>query len=136
MISFVRLNPQFIDGEWPKVSGFLADGLLYSEGEITIEQLRMLCGRGQVDVFVTLKDGKAVGAFAVEPVVYPNFRVANVISAGGRGVFTQECWPHFTRWLRDFGYSKVQGYCRPSVARLLRRIDGFRTSYELVRADL
>lgn len=134
--SVVRLNAQFLDREWGAVSGFLEDGLLCAEGELTIDQLRMLCAHGRADVFVVLRDGQPVGALAVETVAYPNYRAANVISAGGRGIYNKTCWPLFMQWLRDLGYSKVQGYCPPGVARLLRRIDGFRTSYELVRADI
>lgn len=131
-----RLNLHFLDREWPKIRGFLEDGLLCSEGELDINQLRMLCARGAAEVFVVMRDGQIIGALAIEAVAYPNFRAANVISAGGRGIYNKTFWPLLMRWLRDLGYSKVQGYCPPSVARLLRRIDGFKTSYELVRADL
>lgn len=134
--SVMRLNPAFLDREWPKVAEFLTNGLMSCEGEITVDQLRMLCAKGMAEVYVALKDDKVIGAAAVEAIIYPNFRAANVISAGGRGIYNKDFWPLFMNWLRDQGYSKVQGYCPPAVARLLRKIEGFRTAYELVRADL
>lgn len=131
-----RLNRQFLDQEWPHVSGYLEDGLLCSEGELSIDQLRLLCAQGHADVFVVLADGKLTGALAIECVSYPNYRAANVTAAGGRGIYNASFWLLLRDWLKGMGYSKVQGYCPPGVARLLRRIDGFRTSYELVRCDL
>lgn len=134
--SVMRLNAAFLDREWPKVESFLSNGLMASEGEITVDQLRLLCAKGLAEIYVALKDDKVIGAAAVEAIIYPNFRAANVISAGGRGIYNKDFWPLFMGWLRDQGYSKVQGYCPAPVARLLRRIEGFRTAYELVRADL
>lgn len=131
-----QLNRQFLDQEWPKVSGYLKEGLLCSEGELDVDQLRLLCSQGRAEVFVALRSGEIIGACAVETIQYPNFKAANVISAGGRGVYNPSFWAEFKGWLKSMGYSKVQGYCPPAVARLIRRIDGFRTSYELVRSDL
>lgn len=131
-----RLNPEFLDAQWGEVAGFLGAGLLCAEGELDLAQLRMLIATGRAQVFVMLADDVITGALAIEPVQYPNFRAANVISAGGKGIYNAQFWALFQNWLKSMGYSKVQGYCPPTVARLLRRIKGFRTSYELVRADL
>lgn len=131
-----RLNPAFLDQEWPKVSPMLDSGFMYSEGELDISQLRMLCARGDAFIMVCMAEGQIIGALALEIVQYPNFRAANVISAGGRGIYNAKYWEMLRAWLKDMGVSKVQGNCRPSVARLLKRMEGFRTAYELVRADI
>lgn len=131
-----RLNYQFIDSQWEYVVEFLERGLLCSEGELDISQLRLLCAIGRADIFVTIENGDIIGALAVEAIVYPNFRAANIISAGGSGIYNERFWQLFRVWLKDLGYSKVQGYCPPAVSRLLKRIDGFKTPYEIVRADI
>lgn len=131
-----RLNAQFLDTQWPYVAEYLGDGLLSCEGEIDLSQLRMMCANGLADIFVVFSNGDIIGALAVETIQYPNFRAANIISAGGKGMYNRDFWPLFKDWLKALGYSKVQGYCRPGVARLLKRIPEFRTAYELIRADL
>lgn len=132
----LKMARQFLDQEWPKVERFLADGLEHGEGELDINQLRLLCSQGHVDLFVINDGDRLAGCFAIEAIQYPNYRVAHVISAGGKMICNATFWVGLRDWLKSLGYSKVQCYCRPSVARMICRIDGFRTSYHIVRCEL
>lgn len=130
-----KLALQFLDQEWPKIKGYLEEALKYCD-ELDLSQLRMLIARGDADAFVVFKNETLCGCFVSETVQYPNYRVANVIAAGGKMICNPEFWKVFSPWLKSLGYSKVQCYCRPSVARMINRIDGFKTTHFIVRSDL
>lgn len=136
MYQTLKINRLFLDQEWHKVEGFLSDALDHSEGELDVNQLRLLAARGDCDLFAIFHDGALAGCFAVEAIQYPNYRVANVIAAGGKMICNAEFWAEFSIWLKGLGFSKVQCYCRPSVARMINRIEGFRTAYQIVRCEL
>lgn len=135
-LSYLHIN--LLDSYWPTIAPLLHAGLLYAEDEITIEQIRLLIVHGKAYIIVALDDeDKIVGACAMELVLYPNYRAANIIAIGGNGLFVDE--NDFTQLailLKQAGCSKVQGLCPPSVTRLWKSKLGFTTPYTLVRKDL
>lgn len=141
MKQVVKVNPVYLDQEWPKFVEYLQLGLLYCEEETTIDQLRMEIAKGAITVLVAVDDGEITGACAIEPLQYPNFRAAHIVSAGaarGASLFTEEYYPLLVGWCKKLGYSKIQGHCRPSVARLIKRVRGAnaREPYALIRMDI
>lgn len=80
--------------------------------------------------------GKPVGAAAVEFKDYPNFRAANVIAIGGKGMFADQTgFEALARFAKERGASRIEGYCPPAVARLWTKFN-FREAYRFVRREI
>lgn len=132
-----RVFPESIDFAWPEVRTLLASALAHCDGEITVDQLRVLIVRGEAHLFVAHRNDQLVGACAVELVRYPNFTAANVIAIGGRRLMADaRMFSELRAELRRLGASKVQGWCPDSVARLWRERLGMRAAYTLMRGEL
>ena len=125
-----------VDTVWPRVAPLLSKALEHSDGELGTEQLYKLALTGRVRIVLAMRDDVFVGAAAVEFVRYPNYVVANVIALGGNSLMAGEGEFHLLKqWAKANGAAKLQGYCRESVARLLRRA-GLKQTYVVVRCDL
>lgn len=139
-VTVVRVEPQYLDDAWPHVLSYLEKAVPFCEGEIDTSQMRMLVASGRASLFIAASDRPSVlGAAVVETIQYPNFRVANVVAIGGSSrykLFNEDLWRQFSSQLKSMGYSKIQGYCRPSMARLLRKVVGARDAYIVSRLDL
>lgn len=130
------LAPESLDAAWPVVGDFLDKALEHSEGEIGAEDIRQMVRKGHAFILVVVQDGSILAAGAVEIVQYPRYKAANMIAVGGNRVFLRAdelTW--VCRVARDMGCTKVQTYCRPSMARLLERL-GMREAYRVMRCDL
>lgn len=138
MYNIQQLQVPMLDKYWSSVSPLLEQGLFYCEGELNIDQLRLLIVQGKVAVFIGLNDyDTIVGAIALEVNAYPNFRAANIISYGGEQLFaTQDDFNLLKSRLKQFGVSFLQGWCKPAQARLFKKSFGFDTPYEMIRVSL
>lgn len=130
------LAPESLDSMWPVVGGLLDSALGHSEGELNAEDVRQMVKAGHVFVLVIVQGGEILAAGAVEVVHYPRYKVANIIAVGGDRVFLRRSELDWVRMVvRDMGCTKVQTYCRPSMARLLGKL-GMREAYRVMRCDL
>lgn len=137
--SLHALSKEHLDKYWGQVKEYLHRGLLMCEGELNVDQLRLLCVQGlaNVIIIVSLETSNVVGALALEIVNYPNYKVANIISYGGHNLFaSEEDFNGLKQELGKAGISKLQGWCKPAQARLFKHKYGFTTPYEMIRVSL
>lgn len=133
------ISKEHLDKFWSQISPLLHAGLLMCEGELDINQLRLLCVQGSVNIIVAVDNdtGYIKGALALELVRYPNFRAANIISYGGYDLFADlEDFNSLKMELKRAGISQLQGWCKPAQARLFKSKYGFSTPYEMIRVSL
>jgi hypothetical protein len=132
------LSKEHLDKFWDQVKPLLEKGLLCSEGELDINQLRLLITGGIAHVVVsTDTPDHIIGALAFEISQFPNFRVANIISYGGYNLFSNERdMNQFKELLKKGGVSKLQAWCKPAQARLFKHSFGFSSPYEIIRLDI
>jgi hypothetical protein len=131
----VRHIQQFqLDTAWPLVSHFIKSALDTGQGEMDASQARYALAKGMAELFVAYDDENITGAALVEFVNYPNYRVANVIATGGRGMVKQA--DEFKAWLKQGGATCVEGHCHESVARLWESKLGMKRAYIVMRAEL
>jgi len=125
-----------LDGVWPEASKLLERAVNCSDGELDINQLRMLVTQGLGTLLVAERGGRLIGAAVIEFIQYPNYRVANVIAVGGRGLyFDGAATDRLAAWAKSRGATKLQAFCSPSRTRLFSRF-GFSKRYDVVRRDL
>jgi len=136
--SIFYLTKEHLDKYWNQLEPLLDAGIMTSEGEINIHQLRLLIVQGLVHVIVaTHNPDEIIGAVAFELINYPNFRAANIISLGGDNLFLDEKdIKNFAEILKKGGVSRIQGWCKPAQARLLSSKLGFKLPYQMVSMDI
>lgn len=128
-----------LDLHWESMKPFLASGLLSTEGELTIDQVRLLLVQGYLYsvVAVDMDTDLVVGALAFEIINYPQYRVANVVSVGGDQLLIAETeMAQFQVSLKQLGCTKIQGWCSPAIARLWKQQFNARIPYQMIRIDI
>lgn len=137
--SLHALSKEHLDKYWGQVKEYLHSGLLMCEGELNVDQLRLLSVQGLITiiVIVSLETNNVVGALALETVNYPNYKAANIVSYGGHNLFaSEEDFNGLKQELAKAGVSQLQGWCKPAQARLFKHKYGFNTPYEMIRVSL
>jgi hypothetical protein len=139
-ITPVLITMQTLDEFWPKSEHYLEAGLGMSFGEMSVSQLRLLLAQGNANLICLHNSEKqVVGAFAVQFINFPNYRLAHIISIGGQGLLNSgnanDVMLLIKKWLKDQGATKLQGYCQPSRERLWRKL-GCTESYRVVRMEI
>ena len=118
------------------MSGFIEDALQYSDGDYTLDQVKVYLTNGQWVLVVALDDlGKIKGCCTVSFLNYPNDRVAFITTIGGKFISDKQIYAEFCELLKAQGATKVQGAARESIARLWRRL-GFTEKYIIVENKL
>lgn len=126
----------YVHQTWDFVKDFLAKGLEWGDDDYTLEQARLLIGRGDWLLVVAVDENNLVhGASAINFINMPNDRVAYVLTMGGKLICNQATYKQFADLLKTYGATKVQGAARESVARLWTRF-GYKERYRIVEAKL
>jgi hypothetical protein len=123
-----------LDRAWTHVHQYL-DEALHHGTEITVDQLRLLIQMGRVDLLCAWRHERVIGAMAIEIIRYPQYAVAHVIALGGKGCADGVGMDQVRAYCRQRGVTKLQAFCRRSVARFLRRFR-FYEAYTVVRSDI
>lgn len=127
---------EFASVTWPHAAPFIEKAIPYSNGDFTIDQLKLLVLTGQkLMLVITDEDGAIQGAGTVVFVNNPNDRVAIVTTAGGRLITGDEEFSQMCFILRQRGATKIQSFVRPPMAKLLKK-HGFNEVAALVEVKL
>ncbi len=133
-MSIVHVQQYQLDKYWPHVEKYIKDALDTGYGEMNEHHARLFISKGMSELFAIEEDEKITGAILVEFINYPNYRSANVISLGGKGVVKH--WDEFKNWMRFGGASYVEGHCHKSMSRLMKSALGLEETYSIMRGKL
>lgn len=126
----------YVQQTWDMVKDFLESGLKWGDDDYTLEQARVFLSRGDWLLVVAVDEQNAVhGASAINFINMPNDRVAYVLTMGGKLISNQDTYQQFSKILKDYGATKIQGAARESIARLWTRY-GFKERYRIVEAKI
>ena len=133
------LSKEHLDKFWFQIEPLLDMGLLYSENEMNVHQLRMMVVQGLAHIVVGIDEetDRIVGALCFQITQYPNIRAANIISYGGYDLFaTEKDFNEVVAGLRKAGVSRIEGWCKPAQARLFKSKYGFETPYQMITLQI
>lgn len=133
-MSVKHIQQYQLDSIFPQVEHFIKSALDKGLGEMNTSQARYALVKGLAELFVTYDGDKITGCGLVEFVNYPNYRIANVIATGGRGMVKEA--DEFKKWLKLGGASYVEGHCDDAVARLWESKLGMKKAYNVMRGEL
>ena len=120
---------QYVHAVWDKIEPFLAAGMDYADGDLTIDEVKVYVLQGTWSLLVAVdEENQIYGATTVNYFNRINDRVAFVTTIGGRGLFTPDIVSQFSDILRSNGATCIEGTVRDSLVRLLARISARKKS--------
>jgi hypothetical protein len=126
-----RVDIAHVNQVWPLVEHFIAEALVYSKGDYTVEQAKTLVTMGIWVLLVAVDGSDVKGAATVTFSNRPNDRVAFITSVGGKLISSQDTFEQLKQLLASMGATYIEGAARESVARLWSRY-GFEEKYQIV----
>lgn len=123
---------EFVHTIWGRVEEILTPAMQYSQGDYTLEQIKVLITTGQWMLLVVTNEAETItGACTITFFNRPNDRVAFMTTASGRGVINNDVFDQLTNLVKSFGATYIEAACRESMVRLLER-QGFKEKYRIV----
>lgn len=112
---------EHVAATWPQIEHFIQSMEQYGPNDHTLAQMRMRACTGDWLLGVYVENEELVGATLISFQNFPNDRVAFVCAVGGKGILTQDGYAQLRTLCASRGATRMQGYMRPSLVRLLKR---------------
>lgn len=121
----VELVPQDqILSVWEIVKPFINQSAnIPDNGLYTVDHMLAFLMTQQWHLIVGFDENYIYGALAFQLIDHPLHRVAFITAVGGRGLINSYNYEKLKLILREFGATKLQGYGKPSILRLYRRLN-------------
>jgi hypothetical protein len=124
--------PEHVYQVWPLVEAFFKAAEKYGVGDCTSDQLKLQLVSGSHTLLVATENGQVKGAAAMSIVNTPNHRVANISSAGGKGIADKAVLAQVEAWAKLQGATKIRAWAKDAQARLYRQKMGLNTATHVV----
>jgi hypothetical protein len=122
---------------WEDVKSYLEASINVSGGDFTLDQLKLLLGRGEQTLLVSIDEkGVLNGAMTVEFINRPNDRVMFITALGGHGIVNNETFDQVETWAKSHGATKASAWAQEAQARLYKIKSNFNTVRYVVEKDL
>lgn len=136
LMKLIPVPANFIDKAWKEGAHALSEACDTSGGEVTGDQLKMLCARGERILLRMDDDTGIVGWGVVRIDALPNFRVLHVCEMVAHGAHFERFFEELSVMADSLGCSRIRCSAKPSQARLYRMKLGFRPVYETLEVIL
>jgi|APCry1669189000_1035189.scaffolds.fasta_scaffold01070_15 hypothetical protein len=111
-----------VDSIWDKAEPHLANGLLGSDAEYDINDVKLFLKERGWKLFAAIDDdGYVHGAAAVSFITFPNACVAHIGTIGGKMIINQNLVNQFKDLLKSYGADRIQGQVNDAIERLYKR---------------
>lgn len=129
-------TPESIPLMWDELESVLQRCFDRSYGMLDPQQVRHWLMHGLATAFATVRDGRIVAAFIVMKVDYPTYSVARILLCAGKDLRgAMRFVDALDAWALTQGCVEIDAWCRPGMARLVRRW-GWHHKLAIVSRDL
>ena len=129
--------PNNIYNVWEDVKSYLEASINVSEGDFTLDQLKLLLGRGEQTLLVSVNENNVLnGAMTVEFINRPNARIMFITALGGNEIVNNETFGQVETWAKLQGATKASAWAQEAQARLYKIKSNFNTVRYVVEKDL
>ena len=129
--------PNNIYNVWGDVKEYLNASINVSEGDFTLDQLKLLLGRGEQTLLVSVNENNVLnGAMTVEFINRPNARIMFITALGGNEIVNNETFGQVEVWAKLQGATKASAWAQEAQARLYKIKSNFNTVRYVVEKDL
>lgn len=129
-MKLIPVPANFIDRAWKEGAHALSEACDQSGGEITGDQLKMLCARGERILLRMDDDTGIVGWGVVRIDQLPNFRVLHACEMTAHGAHFERYFGLLKEMAESLGCSRVRWSAKAAQARLYRIKLGCTPVYE------
>lgn len=133
MIRLLMVAPHHVDRAWKDGASSLVEAC---EEECTIDQLKMLCSRGERNLVRMDRDDKTVGWVVYRIDSLPNLRALHVTNLVARKAKFEEFYPQLVRLAKDTGCSQIRCSAKDAPASIYMKKLGFVPVYTTLKAEV
>lgn len=116
----IRTIPVELVNQWMTLARSHIEAGLKDSG-LSFDQARVFLSNGSWILLIALDGENLVGAYTLTMANEPNDRVATIVSAGGRGLASTDCFEQVCQIAKTLGATKIQALAKPAAARLYKR---------------
>jgi hypothetical protein len=127
-----QVPASFVDRAWSEGASALAKACAESGGEVTGDQLKLLCARGERHLIRMVVDGEVVGWGVLRVDQLPNMRVLHICELYAPNGGFERFFTAVKEMAASLGCSRVRCAAKPAQARLYRMKAGFQPVYEIL----
>ena len=131
IITCKQLVGNIPDAIWEEIKPFILNAAEYAEWEFTPESTREWIRKEMQQVWIVRANGQVKFVWVTEIVVQAYRKAVIVFAAAGESRYGWDFWNYMSNWMEGNDILEAEVYCRPSMARLLRK-KGLRTRYEVL----
>lgn len=128
------VDPSDITYVWDSVLPLLTEALKYSEGELEAEDLVEHLDKGDLRMWVAMRDGDIIACMVTEIICYPRKKIVRVITLSGKDM---DMWYDFLPMMEGYavkhGCSSLEAWTRRGMTRKLK---DWKHSYDIITKDI
>lgn len=129
-------RPDEIEGAWSLLEPFIERCAKISNGRLSVELTKVALLNGWACAMATCRRERLELVLVVEIVNYPALTVARVVAIAGKSLKESARFlDALDAWAFTLGAVEIECYCRPAMARLIRRF-GWRAEDIRLTRDL
>lgn len=131
-----RYEPDAIPLAWEELEPFIERSIEESFGMLTTKLIYEMLVRDQATAFATIRDGAIECVLILMMIDYTTYRSARIIALGGKNLkAAYKFVDALEAWAFIQGAVEIEGWCRPSMERLVRRL-GWHKRVSIVVRDM
>jgi hypothetical protein len=131
-----HIRPNELPQVWPTARQLIAKYTEMEPEAATLEQIEHMVRTGRINLLVWEEPGEGItGAVTVEFIDYPRERVAHVDYMGGKAIVRQHVFEEAMNWMRLFGATKAQCWCRKTLVPMYEKM-GMENTHHVMRIEL
>jgi hypothetical protein len=133
---FITYDKDSVCSVWGEMKPILQRCVEASQGMLKIENLEMMLAIGDAFAMASVYDGQMKAVIVVRKIEYGGYNSARIIACAGEGLeHFMQYWDALEAWALRNDCQEVEGWCDPSMARLVQRF-GFTTKKHIVTRNL
>ena len=131
-----HVPPVHLPQVWPIAAPLLQKAIDIDPSAITIEQVEYLIRVGRKFLLVWDEPDQGItGAVTVEFIDYPRERIAHVDLMGGKGIVRAHIFEEAKEWMKSFGATKAQCWCRDELVPMYKKM-GMTETHHVMRMKI
>ena len=123
-----------IDLVWDETVPLIEKALLHAEGELIPDDIKEHLDKGDIRLWVAMKDKETIAAMVTEIIAYPRKKIVRVITLAGKDM---SLWYDFLPMVEGYavrhGCSSLEAWTRRGMTRKLK---DWKHSYDIITKDL
>lgn len=119
---------------WQEIRPFIEQAARYAHWEFTPEDTLEALADDSQQAWVVRADGDLKFVWITEVLQQSGRKIVIVLAAAGEMKYGWVQWPWMSQWMIGNDITEAEVFCRPSVARLLKRY-GLKPKYEVLSIE-